>query len=395
MNSKNYRVMKFFESVNKQNKSKGYVRLDIRGIRGNLIVSVESLGDAKTTSEVYLYKDKANKIKLGDINNKKGLIKKMLTFGSNSAIEDYNICAVVKDKKIVMYTNLFNTCSFEQIRKLEVDEDENMSDGIAKLQSTLLEKEVVNAETVDNTESVESEQQEAEESYQEAKDERLKEVIKEVKKEEKVHEEIKETEVKQDVQYEAAKSDPEIDEVKNASVSEAVNMNEAIIEPEKDEEPEIGAQGRKYRNRFDESLYNVLKDYKQVEPLSVKIKKLYWWYIPYDETGIKNGFLPYYNQVISSYYPYPMSNRVTTCSGLMRKYGHYIFGIYKENDDIAKFVYGVPGEFTKEEQPYKGITGFKNWSYSNKENYDKHGYWLAFVNPRTGATTEPPNIELS
>ena len=76
MNNKNYRVMKFFEPINKQNKSRGYVRLDIRGIRGNIIVSVENLGDAKTTSEVYLYKDRENKIKLGDINNKKGMLKK-------------------------------------------------------------------------------------------------------------------------------------------------------------------------------------------------------------------------------------------------------------------------------------------------------------------------------
>jgi hypothetical protein len=43
MNNKNnnYRVMKFLEPVNKSDKSKGYVRLDIRGIRGTLIVSVE------------------------------------------------------------------------------------------------------------------------------------------------------------------------------------------------------------------------------------------------------------------------------------------------------------------------------------------------------------------
>ena len=36
-----------------------------------MIVAAENLGDAKSSSEVYLYKDKHNKIKLGDINNKK------------------------------------------------------------------------------------------------------------------------------------------------------------------------------------------------------------------------------------------------------------------------------------------------------------------------------------
>ncbi len=100
MNNKNYRIMKFFEPINKQDKSRGYVRLDIRGIKGNIIVSVENLGDVKSTSEVYLYKDRTNKIKLGDINNKKGMLKKLLTFGNNNAIEDYNVCAVVRDKKL-------------------------------------------------------------------------------------------------------------------------------------------------------------------------------------------------------------------------------------------------------------------------------------------------------
>ncbi|MFA9424416.1 MAG: hypothetical protein ACERLG_12625, partial [Sedimentibacter sp.] len=160
-------------------------------------------------------------------------------------------------------------------------------------------------------------------------------------------------------------------------------------------EEDVSIESQKSKNNFHENLFNNLKNYREVEPLSVKIKDFRWWYIPYDELGMKNGFLPYYNQIISSYYPYPMSNRVTTCNGLMRKYGHYIFGIYKENDDIEKFIYGVPGGFTKEEQPYKGITGFKNWSYGNKENKKEHGYWLAFVNPNSGETMDPPQIVLS
>jgi hypothetical protein len=88
MNNKNYRVMKFLEPVNKKDKYRGYVRLDMRGNRGNMIVAAENLGDPKSTSEVYLYKDKHNKIKLGDINNKKGIIKKILTFGNTNAIEN-------------------------------------------------------------------------------------------------------------------------------------------------------------------------------------------------------------------------------------------------------------------------------------------------------------------
>ncbi len=379
MNNKNYRVMKFFEPINKQDKSRGYVRLDIRGIKGNIIVSVENLGDVKTTSEVFLYKDRVNKIKLGDINSKKGMIKKLLTFGSNNAIEDYNICAVVKDKKIVMYSNLFNTSSLEQIKKLEMDDKE-----------TIIEKAEQLEDIADETQEP---QKEALEAFKEIKEREKIADKKEVAEETKSEEETIQDEVPESAEAVEDKK------IKKTSVSSAVDIHEKAAEqeakPENEQEEQAQSQSRKYRNRFDEGLYNVLKDYKQVEPLSVKIKNFDWWFIPYDETGIKNGFLPYYNQIISSYYPYPMSNRVTTCSGLMKKYGHYIFGVYKEKGEIVKFIYGVPGEFAKEEQPYKGVTGFKNWSYSSKENNDKHGYWLAFVNPKTGDTTEPPQIVLS
>lgn len=376
MNNKNYRVMKFFEPVNKSNKARGYVRLDIRGTRGNIIVSAEGLGDVRSASEVYLYKDKTNKLKLGDINDKKGMIKKSLTFGNNSSVEDYNTCAVVKDKKIVLYANLFNASTLEQIKKLEHFEGEDVAsiEVAKKLDNKAQESFDKVNETPENVVPQAVNQESVDQSKEIIEDE-IKKIVGEEQR-------IEQFEVKNIDN----KDENSNDRIRKESVSSAVNINT---------EPIVETQSRKFKNKFDESLYYALKEYKQVEPLSVKIKNFIWWYIPYDETGIKNGFLPYYNQIISSYYPYPISNRVTTCSGLMKKYGHYIFGIYKQNEDIVKFIYGVPGEFSKEEQPYKGITGFKNWSYSNKQDKADYGYWLAFVNPKTGETTEPPEIVLS
>ncbi|WP_019227740.1 hypothetical protein [Sedimentibacter sp. B4] len=370
MNNKNYRVMKFFEPVNKKDIARGYVRLDIRGIKGNVIVSVENLGDAKTTSEVYLYKDKTNKIKLGDINNKKGMLKKILTFGSNNAIEDYNTCAIVKNGKIALYSNLFNTTSIDSINKLDAGEEEVTIVSDSKEQD---KKEVSHVPS----EVVKQPEKEEPKLAPPAQDvpRRIEKIVtvEERHDEEENIEEIQESK-KQEIDDDVAKSSQEFSQ---------------------EDENSVKSESIRHKNKFNESLYNALKDYKRTEPLSVKIKNFSWWYIPYDEMGIKNGFLPYYNQIVSSYYPYPMSNRVTTCNSLMKKYGHYIFGIYEDNDDIIKFIYGVPGEFTKEEQPYKGITGFKNWSYSNKDNNTEHGYWLAFVNPRTGESTDPPQIVLT
>lgn len=395
MNKQNYRVLKFFEPVNKKDKSRGYVRLDMRGNRGNMIVAAENLGDAKSSSEVYLYKDKHNKIKLGDINNKKGIIKKKLTFENSNAIEDYNVCAVVRDGKIVLYSSLFSVSSQDIVRKLEEDDNEQEKDIFAdkkqKFQESkpihTKEKEQINIKdtrgAIEPKEVIETKEIIEPKGLREVREIREKGMAKAA--ENKPEDETKE-EVKKVVQ----------EPVKTIKVKETIkeDSEETMETPEKSsKKDDISNQG--YRNRFDEKLYKTLREFKEIEPLSVKLKNFNWWYIPYDEMGIKTGVLPYYNQIISAYYPYPMSNRVTTCTSLMKKYGHYIFGIYKENDEIARFIYGVPGEFTKEEQPYKGVTGFKNWSYANKDNKGESGYWLAFVNPKTGEITDPPQVSLT
>lgn len=392
MNNKNYRVLKFFEPVNKKDKSKGYVRLDMRGNRGNMIVAAENIGDAKSTSEVYLYKDKQNKIKLGDINNKKGIIKKVLTFENSHAIEDYNVCAVVKDGRIVLYSSLFSTSSLDIVRKLEADD-------VKESEKDILTNERQKAKEPIAKPSTEKEQIDIKGTSEviepkeiiEAKGLRDVRAIKE-----KGRTKAAENKPSDEVNEKKAIQEPvKTIKAKETTREEIKEDNETTNEiPEKLNKKD-DASNQSFRNRFDEKLFKTLREFKEVEPLSVKLKNFNWWYIPYDEMGIKTGILPYYNQIISSYYPYPMSNRVTTCASLMKKYGHYIFGIYKEKDEIAKFIYGVPGEFTKEEQPYKGVTGFKNWSYANKDNKGESGYWLAFVNPKTGETTDPPQVSLT
>lgn len=381
MNNKNnnYRVMKFLEPVNKSDKSKGYVRLDIRGIRGTLIVSVENLGDSKTTSEVYLYKDKTNKLKVGTVNNRKGMIKRTISLANNSTnFEDYNICGVVKDNKIVLYANLFNAANLNDVRKLEENVQVNsIEESHEENKNTYRVDEVS-----DNNEEYEElgEMEEKEEiDKAENEEENLVEDKIEVEKKQVVSDEVN-----------VSKKDEIIEEGPKPLLG---NDSEMKISNNEEEAVESASKKVAYKNKFEENLYTILKEYKRITPLSADIKSMSWWKIPYDDRGVKNGFLPYYDQIISSYYPYPMSNRVTTCHSLMRKYGYYLFGIYKDNNkNIKKFVYGVPGEFKREEQPYKGITGFKNWSYKNKEINGDYGFWLAFVDSSTGEVTEPPQI---
>jgi hypothetical protein len=362
--------MKFLEPVNKSDKSKGYVRLDIRGIRGTIIVSVENLGDSKTTSEVYLYKDKNNKIKVGTVNNKKGMIKKTISIANNSTnFEDYNICGVVKNNHIVLYANLFNAANANDIRKLEENIQANSVDEILEYEN--------NNDNFDETDNNKVGKSEETKKSEEAKE----------------SEEVEKT-VEADVEEIVDTAENEVDGEKlESQVVDRLEVEMEVENGKEQESVEATAKKTMYKSKFEENLYNILKEYNKINPLSVDIKSISWWKIPYDDRGVKNGFLPYYDQIISSYYPYPMSNRVTTCHGLMRKYGYYLFGIYKNNDkNIEKFVYGIPGEFKREEQPYKGISGFKNWSYKNNEINGDYGFWLAFVDSNSGEVSEPPQI---
>lgn len=388
MNNKNnnYRIMKFLEPTNKGDRSKGYVRLDMRGTKGMIVVSVENLGDSKSTSDVYLYKDKNNKIKIGTVNNKKGMIKKYISLGVNNGnIEDYNICGVVKEDKIALYSSLFNNANAYDVKKLEE------SDGEVSLEE--LEINELNSD----------ESEEPEESNLDVNDEDASDTVTVNGAESTYDEEITDVSDAADIvsdEYGTVEdsfgSEPE-EKNYQENYGGVEEQDESIEEAEKEEgssEDNVEAAAKKaHRNRFEENLYRFLNNYSKTEPLSVNINNLSWWKIPYDDRGIKNGTLPYYNQLISSYYPFPMSNRVTTCQNLIKKYGHYIFGIYKENNAIKRFVYGIPGEFKREEQPYKGVTGFKNWSYKNKNMDGNYGYWIAFVDSGTGEITEPPQID--
>lgn len=397
MNNKNnnYRIMKFLEPTNKGDKSKGYVRLDMRGTKGMIVVSVENLGDGRSTSDVYLYKDKKNKIKVGTVNNKKGMIKKYISLGVNNGnIEDYNICGVVKENKIALYSSLFNNTAAYDVRKLEGSgsEDEVLEEsGINMLNSDESNEGNENNEGNEAADEV-NEAAEAEENNQDVNDENVSDAASDIA--DTYAEEEENTGGEETVAdgYSVVEDSYGIEEEEGYQENSA-GMEEQDAGTASSGDNVEAAAKKAQRNRFEENLYRVLNNYGKLEPLSVNINNLSWWKIPYDDRGVKNGTLPFYNQLISSYYPFPMSNRVTTCQNLIKKYGHYIFGIYKENNAIKRFVYGIPGEFKREEQPYKGVTGFKNWSYKNKNIDGNYGYWIAFVDSGTGEVTEPPQID--
>ena len=134
---------------------------------------------------------------------------------------------------------------------------------------------------------------------------------------------------------------------------------------------------------------NILKFFEKIEPFKNKLKGYKFWEIEYDENNFYKGFLPYYDYVVSMYYPYPSVQRTTTCQNLIKKYKHYIFGIVMENEQPKYYIYGIPGKFKSSEHPYRGSTGFTTWLQGKNYENDKLGYWLLHIDTSAGRVTSP------
>lgn len=435
--NKNYRIMKFFEPADRMCRGKGYVKIDMRGNRGNITVNVENLGDGKVPSEVYLFKNKDEKIKIGPINSKRGRLQRNIMAKSREEpIENYNICGIVDNGKVVLYTPIFSSSNTKQLNILLGREDKDN----VKIEDVKIE----------NTENTSNQRFDNKKHSEESCKKQNKSIIHNEDVDYSVNENSNNNRVNfsrhyinntnntnfndnindatnkvsnnfnsvnGDVSYNEnlanndnfendinVNKDNIIIETNNNANSNDINDNYNDNKNNMDKNIEDNSVSKlnavekepgkhSYKNEYEKNLYSLLSTFNKVSPLAHDINSIRWWRVDYDENSIYKGFLPYFNQIISTYYPYPLSNHVTTCQLLMKKHGYYLFGIYEENGKIEKFVYGVPGKFTRDEQPYRGVTGFKNWSYKKNDLDGNYGYWLAFIDANTGAIAEPPNIE--
>ncbi|MDI6600914.1 MAG: hypothetical protein QME46_03945 [Thermoanaerobacteraceae bacterium] len=72
-------------------------------------------------------------------------------------------------------------------------------------------------------------------------------------------------------------------------------------------------------------------------------------------------------------------------------YDHYLVGFYYENDDIKYLVYGMPGRFCIQEQPFGGMTGFVYWhpAKGKERKFGEEGYWILHIDAATGRIIVP------
>ncbi|AUM86248.1 hypothetical protein CF055_13265 [Clostridium botulinum] len=128
----------------------------------------------------------------------------------------------------------------------------------------------------------------------------------------------------------------------------------------------IGLEGKYFRS--------LVEDLDSIDNITDEIKNCIWYKIDAkDEDDMRNTcnydkFMVLYNPMLG-YYPY------------IKKHGHYILGYKCDISGNMKYlVYGIPGNKTREEQPFKGKSGFVTW-IENKEN--NLGYWLMFYDYKT------------
>ncbi len=103
------------------------------------------------------------------------------------------------------------------------------------------------------------------------------------------------------------------------------------------------------------------------------------------------GFLPYFDYILSRDSNNLMIENSVTSSQLIKKYGHYIFGLFENKGEVRLYVYGIPGDFKLDEYPQAGTTGFNNWFEAKFKEKEAPGYWLLYLDARSGRILYPIN----
>ncbi len=140
-----------------------------------------------------------------------------------------------------------------------------------------------------------------------------------------------------------------------------------------------------------EYIQNVLKYYPKVEPFEKNIEGCNWWKISCNHQTLYRQFMPFYGYM-NHMRGYPYANYMASCSDLIYKYQHYIFGIQKdEQGEIVHYLYGVPGRFLLSEQPDQGMTGFVYWHPMEDKTAERgdYGYWILHIDSKTGNVVMP------
>lgn len=397
---------------------KGHGKLEVKGIRGTITVSIENGEKDNFYNVLFISNDKLNsvwdlgKIFTDDIGRGKGeyVFTQRELEAKNFPVDKIAGILIMRDKNVLLggYIDKENGCIERYIqsmlRSLEI---EPVSELMVKSEESTME-DVYDIPAVEPTHD---------ELYDIPAVEPIDNQVYDIPAE--VHDPIYDTpaiEPTYEPLYDVPAVEPEIETSIDFPFEEIVEIStvESIIEeviediaPEEvaeEIEEEITLEGEFDSSDFNEDsmepdyktldhirklnqknqttnyVLSILRFFPYIDPFKYSLKGYNWWIVELDKENEYRSFLPYFSYVSGGNTKEPYASNITTCNQLISKYQHYLFGLYNEGEKVKYFVYGVPGSFTQDEHPYKGTSGFNTWHPG--QNTD--GYWLIFIDPMTG-----------
>ena len=431
--TKKFIILKKDFSNMEGNKAKGHGKLEIKGLKGNLSISLENAEIDQNYNVLFVEGDKTYNIgKVYTENN--GKSKEEIEFNISDleakglSLDRINGILIIRDKNVLLgeYIGKDNGCLERYIKsqiaaaKEESQEELDYQEEIeVQDESELMETQppiepeyILEPEPVFHYETEEFEpgpevvaievdegleyQQQAQEDLQ-TEESIPEEIINEQKVEpqEVILEEL-------EPEFEPVPDPEEImpqeilaedDFVADFQPIGDLGLESEPIAVEAEPQEEVSAKeynndyNRKVtqRNQTTKYILSILRYFPYVDPFRVNLSGYNWWRIDYQDDG--KGFLPFFGYVINSEKSNQVINKDVTANELMEVHEHYIFGLYNMGDEVKYYVYGIPGGFHIDEHPYGGDTGFNTWF----EGSDIPGYWLIYIDPLTGEVMKPIN----
>lgn len=391
---------------------KGHGKLEVKGIRGIVTVNIENAEKDKIYNISFISNDKLGstwdlgKIFTDDIGRGKGeyvFTQRDLEL-RNFPIDKISGILIMRDGDILLggYIDKENGCIERYIESMpRKPEVESISRLIPEVEETTMDPvyDIPAAEPIHDpiydSPAVEPTYEplydvptvepkiEADFSLEEVVEEVVETITEEPIIEEIVPEEIVEEIIEEIIQ-------DEIEEITLESELDLEAFDEDSMEPDYKTLDYIRKLNQK--NQTTNYVLSILRFFPYVDPFKYTLKGYNWWIVELDKENEYRSFLPYFSYISGGNAKEPYTGNIATCNQLMNKYQHYLFGLYNEEEKVKYFVYGIPGSFTQEEHPYRGVNGFNTWH----PGQNTEGYWIIFIDPMTGklVDTQIPMIPI-
>lgn len=126
---------------------------------------------------------------------------------------------------------------------------------------------------------------------------------------------------------------------------------------------------------------------EKADPFKQAIQNHKWWYVKEFDTDIQYYCILYNGYLMPMIYPFMNYKNIHAIPR------DWIFGVVTEDAGDKKlfkyFVYGIPGRFYMQEQPFRGSTGYLYWQSEDIVKSEPMGYWLLYVDVHTGKIVIP------